>query len=84
MSGGLSLILSDHARDVMKRRSITFETVVDTVKNATIIEPHKGRHRHIKGDLCVVVAKDQRGFKVVVTILLRNQGQWTDADVRNR
>lgn len=84
MTGGLSLILTEHARQVMKRRAITFETIVSIVRDPSIIEPHDGKKRYVRDDLCVVIATDKRGFKVVVTILLRVQDQWTDADVRSR
>lgn len=80
----LSLVLTEHARDVMKRRGITFEQVAEVVQRASIIEPHKGKRRFVRGDLCVVVATDPRGFKTVVTILLRSQDQWSDTDARNR
>jgi len=79
----LRLYLSNHAREVMKRRQITWDEVVATVERPDIIEPHQGKKRYVKGTLCVVIAPSLHG-NVVVTILLREQKQWSDEDVRNR
>lgn len=80
---GLGIRLTEHARDVMKRRSVTFQQIVDAISQPEIIEPHKGKSRYVKGNLCVVVASSLHG-KVIITILLRDPENWTDHDARNR
>lgn len=79
----LGLRLTNHAREVMKRRNISWDELVEVIERPDIIEPHQGKKRYVKGKLCVVVAPSLHG-KVIVTILLRDQNQWSDEDVRKR
>ncbi len=79
----LRIRLPEHARDVMKRRQVSFEQLVEIISNPDIIEPHQGKRRYVKDNLCVVVASSLHG-KVVITILLRKNDSWTDNDARNR
>lgn len=79
----LRIGLTDHARAAMKNRKVSFDQLVDIIKTPDIIEPHKGNERYVKGDLCVVVAR-QGSRRIVITILLRHQDKWTDDDVANR
>lgn len=84
----LNIRISDHARDVMRRRAITFDEVAAIVAYPQIVETQPdGRRRYVVDALAVVVAEDRdRGitFRTIITILLRSGEQWTDADAAAR
>jgi hypothetical protein len=65
----------------MARRAVTWAEVVEVCEHPTIVEPpFEGRRRYHRGALCVVLGEDG----TVVTVLLREVAQWTDADARAR
>lgn len=74
---------SEHARTKMKLRSITIEEVFDTILAYEKTDREDSKKRYFKGNLCVVVAEGRRR-DTVVTVLLNEFEQWTDADARNR
>lgn len=78
-----NVALTHHARDKMRARKVSFDDVVDAIRNPDITEPHKGKTRFVKGDL-VVVCDTRENKYVVVTILLREQNTWTDHDIIQR
>jgi hypothetical protein len=92
----LNISLSEHARDVMRRREVTFDEVAEIIRWPQIREvstgygnlTRRGQHfRYVVENLAVVVAEERRGdqiFRTVVTVLLREDGQWSDEDVRTR
>lgn len=79
----LAIRLTHHARTKMRDRNVTFEDIAHAIERPEITEPHKGKRRYTRDNLCVVVS-EEGGIKVVITILLRDTNQWTDADISNR
>ncbi|WP_067201225.1 DUF4258 domain-containing protein [Microbacterium sp. XT11] len=76
----LDIRFSRHAREVMARRDISEVEVARTLVRGSS-HPHQGLRRYVLGDLCVVFDPESR---VIVTVLLFSQEQWTDEDARNR
>lgn len=71
---------------VVKRedRGVPWSAIAATLKRPSIIEPHGGQKRIVRGRLCIVVAVDREETPVLVTLLLRGQeGHWTDEDARS-
>lgn len=91
----LNIRLSEHAREVMARRQITFDEIAEIIARPKIVTtgndaryPNDQPVRKYFGDtLCVVVA-EHRGhrevFRTVITVLLREGEQWTDEDAKGR
>lgn len=79
-----SLTLSGHAKQKMRDRDIDVDELAACLRSPQIVAPSDGRLRLIRDDLCAVVALDHDGAAVVVALLLRQLGQWTDEDMRNR
>jgi hypothetical protein len=77
------LVPTRHAREVLVRRSVSWDEVVETVASPEVVEPHEGRTRYTRGPLCAVVAED-RGSLVLVTVLLRSCSTWSDESARSR
>ena len=75
-----ALFPSQHAREKMRDRAVTWADVVAAVEHATVTEPHDGNRRYCRDDLCVVVADSG----CVITVLLRRADTWSDADARTR
>lgn len=74
------LVPSQHAREAMARRAVSWGEVVSVVSRAEHFDRSGDRTRYFRGSLCVVVASDG----TVVTVLLRSQSQWNDSDARHR
>lgn len=71
-----------HAIDAMKDRDVQWAEVVEVVNRPEVIygpDP-KGRKIYQKGKLGVVVSRQDD----VVTVLLRQEGQWDNEDARGR
>lgn len=75
-----ALVWTKHAQEVMRRRRIPKDEVIEAVRNPVQTEPHDGKIRFV-GDngIAVVVAKTPKAF-VIVTVLLRRSAQWGDKD----
>lgn len=91
----LNIRLSDHAREVMARRSITFDEVAEIIARPLVVAtaddpryPGNDPKRKYFGEaLCVVVAEERKGkdtFRTIVTVLLKRGDEWTDEDVKKR
>jgi hypothetical protein len=83
--------LSDHARDVMANRAIEFGEVLEVLRdyeNRWSVDhwkgrPTPGRAVYQRGKLAVVVNERATAWWVV-TVLLRENQQWTNEDARSR
>ena len=75
--------ISDHARINMQKRSITKDEVFETLLTPEKTYTSQNDRCFVKGRLCVVVAENQSS-STVKTVLLSEDKQWTDKDVRNR
>lgn len=85
MTNSSRLTFTRHVREVMSRRDVTVDEVLDVVRHPEVVEPSNGMQRFVKGDLAVVVATGARpGEFAVVTVLYRVPWRWTDADMRAR
>lgn len=71
-----------HALEKMELRNILWGETLDVIEKPTLTygPDHKGRTVMQKDKLSVVVGSDL----AVVTVLLRQDGDWTDEDVRQR
>lgn len=71
-----------HLIEKMAARKVTWGDVVDVIESPEVTHgPNsQGRYVHQKGQLAVVVT--QQG--AVITVLLRQEGQWTDEDMKAR
>lgn len=96
----LNIRLSEHARDVMRRRSITFDEIAEIIARPKVVTTGTDRRygenpirKYFGIDLCVVVAENngyrehygkRQTFRLVITVLLKDGEQWTDEIARNR
>lgn len=96
----LNIRLSEHARDVMRRRQITFDEVAEIIARPKVVTTGTDRkysdnptRKYFGENLCVVVAenhgrREQYGkrqtFRIVITVLLKDGEEWTDEDARGR
>lgn len=73
---------TNHVREKMKTRDVTWGEIVDVLENPECVygPDYKGRKTVQKGDLCVIVGKDN----VIVTVLFRDEANWTDHDMQQR
>lgn len=71
-----------HLREKLEAREITWAEIVDVLENPEVAfgPDAKGRMTVQKDNLCVVVGRDGG----VVTVLLRQQNQWTDEEMKKR
>lgn len=69
---------TNHARDVMRDRGVTYSDVMVTIREPQIVEPHDGARRFIRHGLVAVVSDDG----AVITLLWRRREQWTSAQMR--
>lgn len=75
--------ITKHAFSVMAKRDIDADDIADALRRPEVVEEHEGKLRFTKNGVCVVVA-EENGAATVVTVLLRERDQWTDADCRGR
>lgn len=96
----LNIRLTEHARDVMRRRSITFDEVAEIIARPKVVTTGTDRkyqenpvRKYFGESLCVVVAENhgkrehygkREVFRMVITVLYRNGEEWTDEDARGR
>lgn len=71
-----------HALETMTERDITWGEVQDVIlkPEVTYGPDRSGRTVMQRGKISVVVARDM----AVITVLLRQEEQWTNADARSR
>lgn len=71
-----------HLVEKMNSRSVTWGEILEVINQpeATYGPDNRGRVNYQKGRLCVVVDK----YDAVVTVLLRQEEQWDDAQARAR
>lgn len=79
-----SVTLTGHAKTQMRERDVTPEELAKALTHPQVVEPSGRCLRLVRDDLCAVVHMDDGGNAKVVTVLLRQYGQWTDADMRGR
>lgn len=77
---------SVHALEVCRRRGVSRETVTKMIADPEVTQQAKdGRTRYWRGNLCAVVAQDEGSDNLIlVTVLLRQEDEWTDEDVAER
>jgi hypothetical protein len=91
----LNIRLSEHAREVMARRSITFDEIAEIIARPLVVAtgndsryPGNDPKRKYFGDtLCVVVAEETKHgeiMRTIITVLLKSGDQWTDEDAKGR
>ena len=94
----LNIRLSEHAREVMARRSITFDEIAEVVARPKVVtttsDPRYGgepKRKYFGESLCVVVGETHKGhgpdrliFRTIITVLLKEGDVWTDEDVKGR
>lgn len=81
--------LSEHAREQMRQRNVSFDEVVEILQRPEVVTSTEDadRRKFFGGDLCLVVADEKNGrltFHVVVTILWRKGDQWTSEEMSQR
>lgn len=76
------LEFTDHVREKMQLRAVSKEEVFQIVRNPEVVT-RGDRHALMRGNLTVVLEPNGKRWRVI-TILLREQEQWSDADARNR
>lgn len=71
-----------HLVEKLKVRDVTWGSVLECLEHPEVVygPDHRGRSNYQKGDLCVVASREG----AVVTVLLRDENQWSDEDARNR
>lgn len=77
------LFPTTHLIEKMKARKVTWGEIVETVEKPEVSfgPDERGRMVHQKGSLAVVVSRSNN----VITVLFRQEKQWTDEDMaRNR
>lgn len=79
-----SVTLTGHAKAKMRDRDVSPEQLALVLTHPQIVEPSRGQIRMVREDLCAVVALDEDGEATVITILLRQLGQWSDEDMLAR
>ena len=77
------LKFTQHAVRAMGERGVEVEEIAEILRRPEIVEPHAGKRRFIGHGLAIVVAGPDSN-PVVVTVLLRRGGQWTNEDARKR
>jgi hypothetical protein len=77
------LEFTDHARQKMALRSISKEDVFQIIRDPEVVTRSDDQHTLMRGALTVALAPFGKRWRVI-TVLLREQEQWTDADARNR
>jgi hypothetical protein len=93
----LNVKLTKHAREKMAERDLTFQEVVDVLKLPELVTTthapgyarpnQKPQRKYFKGEICLVVAEEEfRGevLLTVITVLWRNQEQWSSEQMRGR
>lgn len=79
-----SVTLTGHVKAKMRERDVSPEELADVLTHPQIVEPSGDRLRLVREGLCAVVQVDAEGNATVITILLRQLGQWSDEDMRHR
>lgn len=77
-----NLVITHHAREALEARPAP--DLAETLTRPVVIEPHEGKRRFVGrlGLVAVVAGTDER--PILVTILLRRRGAWTDEDAQRR
>lgn len=78
-------IYLNHAVRAMTDRDVTIEEVEKALTQPeTVWGPdHRGRYNFACGDICVV-ANPSPATAVIITVLWREQKQWTNEEMRRR
>jgi arginyl-tRNA synthetase len=64
-------------------RGVDWQTVRLALEKPSVVEQNgDGRARYVRGDIAIVVQGYSTDRPVLITVLLRQQDQWTDEDVR--
>ena len=71
-----------HLIEKMSDRQVTWAEILDVVDHPEVVygPDRKGRSVYQKGDLGVVASRDGN----IITVLLRQEENWTSEEVRNR
>lgn len=77
------LKVTGHARAAMRDRDVRPEEVIAVLRAPEVVEAHEGRERYVAHGLVAVIAWEGE-VPVLVTVLLREGRQWTNADARRR
>ncbi len=77
--------LCNHARSKAEARSVSAREVLEVIASPdvtyTAFSYGPGRYVYQRGELGVVVVP---AIKIIVTVLWRHEGQWTDDEFANR
>lgn len=79
---GKNIYPTKHVIEKLDARDVTWAEIVDVVDHPEVVygPDYRGKKIHQKGVLSVVVAPDG----AVLTVLLRDEQQWTDAHAQAR
>ena len=85
----MKVVYSHHAKQAMAKREVAAQEVLAVLQDPdvtweTLTEAGQPARVSRRGPLAVVTTTLSSGERLVITVLLNTQEQWTDADARSR